>query len=446
MTSNLRLINGDCLDVMREMDACSVDSIVTDPPYALTQNKRGGSGDSSLNIDSPAGRSRISTGGGFMGKEWDSKLPGPEIWTEALRVAKPGAYLLAFGGTRTHHRLACAIEDAGWEICDCIMWVFGSGFPKSLNISKAIDKAAGVEREVVGQKQGKRGQNLNTLSRPSGNDTDDANGCGAYGTGAKQITCDIDITAPATDAAKQWDGWGTALKPAYEPIIVARKPLDGTYANNVTKHGVGGINIDGCRVPVGDETISVPQSDPSMRAGVVGSDLGFTNADKEQFQAAQRASGEKTQELGRWPANLVHDGSDEVVGLFPDTKSGGKTGGEAFAGKSEGDPFASGWNHGATHGDSGSAARFFYCSKVSTAERAGTKHPTVKPIDLMRWLVRLVTPKNGTTLDPFMGSGSTIIACHEEGMNAIGIEKDEENFNDAEKRIKKMTRQGLLEL
>jgi len=233
------VLHGDCREVMAGMDECSVDSIVTDPPYGLS----------------------------FMGKGWDRGVPGVEFWVEALRVAKPGAHLLAFGGTRMVHRLAVAIEDAGWEIRDRIHWVYGSGFPKSHNVSKAIDKAAGAEREVVGFQP--RGRSVNTSFMSGGNN----------------------ITAPATPEAQQWDGWGTALKPAVEPIILARKPFKGTVAANVLEWGTGAINVDGCRV--GTETL------PSQVRGVT------------RIETFQGADGNQTTErIGRWPANLIHDGID----------------------------------------------------------------------------------------------------------------------------------------
>jgi DNA modification methylase len=309
---------GDCLELMKSIPEGSVDSIVTDPPYGLS----------------------------FMGKDWDHGVPGEHFWREAIRVAKPGAYLLAFGGTRTFHRLAVAIEDAGWEIRDCVMWVYGSGFPKSLDVSKAIDRAAGAEREVVApdpyaanhpNPRGKAiGQNYGTDMNPS-----------------------RPVTAPATDAARQWEGWGTALKPAWEPIIVARKPLIGTVAENVLKYGTGGINIDGSRV--GTETIK--NAPPSYRGNT-----GEFVAQNQNF-----TKGKVEYNTGRFPANLIHDGSEEVMGLFPETKSGkaSKDGHKRkdsldyqsnvnFADRSE--------NAGELYGDSGSAARFFKCFQHETLD------------------------------------------------------------------------------
>jgi DNA modification methylase len=421
-----QLHHGDCLEVLRSMPDCSVDSIVTDPPYGLS----------------------------FMGKKWDYDVPSVDVWVECLRVLKPGGHLLAFAGTRTQHRMAVRIEDAGFEIRDMIAWVYGSGFPKSLDVSKAIDKNNGevgrlfrftewmrttgltskqidqatetnmgghyltaksqpaiptrrlwsklrplcnqvpdwvdelverieAEREVVGQKivngeEGTAGGYQNGIASVRGSDI--------------SIQRQINITAPATDAAKQWQGWGTALKPALEPITVARKPLVGTVAENVLQHGTGAINVDGGRV-----------------------------------------------EGGRWPANFIHDGSEEAVDLLKDS------------------------------------ARFFYCAKASKADRdAGCEgleereavgvayttmagdgranpeikpasrrnhHPTVKPTDLMRYLCRLVTPPNGIVLDPFNGSGSTGCAAVLEGFQYIGIEREAEYIAISEKRIQARSKQ-----
>ena len=287
---------------MKEMPDNSVDSIVTDPPYEL----------------------------GFMGKRWDSSgiAFNIEVWQEALRVLKPGGHLIAFSGSRTYHRMAVAIEDAGFEIRDQIMWVYGSGFPKSLNVSKAIDKAAGAEREVVGTK---------TAGIGTGK---------SYGkiVGEREEikTNLVDITAAATDAAKQWNGWGTALKPAHEPIVLARKPLVGTVANNVLTYGTGGLNIDASRVE--GKVPSVPMAEWT-RSGTTG--------------ATDQRNGEMSQphSQGRWPANFIHDGSDEVLELFPDTASG-KPAGQKNIGNGYHGNFGSIEVTG--FGDSGSAARFFY--------------------------------------------------------------------------------------
>ena len=261
---------GDCVAVMQTMPDNSIDAIVTDPPYGL----------------------------GFMGKGWDHSVPGVEVWIECLRILKPGGHLLAFAGTRTQHRMACAIEDAGFDIRDMIAWVYGSGFPKSLDVSKAIDKAAGAEREVVGVSQ-------HSANRTAGSwqQGDQRTGIEAGNEGERNIT------APATDAARQWSGWGTALKPSLEPITMARKPLIGTVAANVMQYGTGGINVDACRV--GTETITqrlaTVEGGKAIGAKAVG--------------VKQKATGETTTTIGRWPANLIHDGSDEVLALFPESVS-----------------------------------------------------------------------------------------------------------------------------
>jgi site-specific DNA-methyltransferase (adenine-specific) len=333
------LINGDCLEKIKELADNSVDSIVTDPPYGLS----------------------------FMGKKWDYDVPSVEVWAECLRVLKPGGYLLAFAGTRTQHRMAVRIEDAGFEIRDMIAWVYGSGFPKSLDVSKALDKAAGAEREAVGTKMG---------GTPK-------TGLYEAGLGVNEGKY-ISITAPATDAARQWQGWGTALKPALEPITVARKPLTGTVAENVLAWGTGGLNIDGCRVAT-DDALNGSRNPSANTGSIYGVDKGGTYTQNP---------------AGRWPANLIHDGSEEVTVL------------------------------------AGDAARFFYCAKASKRDRGeGNAHPTVKPTDLMRYLCRLVTPPGGVVLDPFMGSGSTGKAAKLEGFDFIGIEREAEYVEIAQARI-----------
>lgn len=378
------LIHGDCLEVLRAMPDCSVDAVVTDPPYGLS----------------------------FMGKKWDYDVPGVEVWAECLRVLKPGGHLLAFAGTRTQHRMAVRIEDAGFEIRDMIAWVYGSGFPKSLDVSKAIDKAAGAEREVVGETR--KGAQSESTGR-----------YGAWGDG-------ITPTAPATDAAKQWQGWGTALKPALEPITVARKPLIGTVAENVLQHGTGPLNIDGCRVSLldGEENPSIARYSSTQQQG----NNGWVHVNRgARFDELASYSAS----LGRWPANFIHDGSEEVVGLFPQSNGG------AFPKKSNiptGKHYDGGWgavdNKERIEMGSGSAARFFYCAKASKADRGENNyHITVKPTDLMRYLCRLVTPPNGVVLDPFMGSGSTGKAAALEGFNFIGIEREAEYVAIAQARI-----------
>ena len=300
-------LKGNCLETLKTLPDCSVDSIVTDPPYEL----------------------------GFMGKSWDNSgiAYNQDLWAECLRVLKPGGHLLAFGGSRTYHRMACAIEDAGFEMRDQIMWLYGSGFPKSLDVSKAIDKAAGAEREVVGIKK-RQGRSGGIMGSPR--DIEQA------------------FTIPATPDAQQWEGWGTALKPAHEPIVVARKPLIGTVASNVLEHGTGALNIDGCRVGT-DGGCSGASAGPSN--GIYGDGLNGS--------PAQPVEG-----LGRWPANVIHDGSDEVVAGFPEHKSSARKVGkvtETTFGSNT--PMPDDLIGVLSYGDSGSAARFFYCAKASKSER-----------------------------------------------------------------------------
>lgn len=378
-----KLLLGDCLKRMQDLPDCSIDSVVTDPPYGIS----------------------------FMGKRWDYDVPSVEIWEQCLRVLKPGGHLLAFAGTRTQHRMAVRIEDAGFEIRDMIAWVYGSGFPKSLDVSKAIDKAAGAEREVLGYTANARPNRVNKETKLSG-----------------VQTIGGEITSPVTDAARQWQGWGTALKPALEPITVARKPLIGTVTENVLKHGTGGVNIDRCRVETTDYLNSGRYSD--NKQGDDGNSYGRG--------INERSDNDYVQPAGRWPANLIHDGSDEVTGMFPQVKGQqGAVSGKEPSGKTN---TVYGQyqqrNKSTPRNDSGSAARFFYCAKANKKDRGKENtHPTVKPTDLMRYLCRLVTPPNGIVLDPFMGSGSTAIAAIRENFNFIGIEMLREHFETSKRRI-----------
>jgi len=388
----IELLHGDCLERLRELPDCSVDACVTDPPYGLS----------------------------FMGKKWDYDVPTVDVWAEVLRVLKPGGHLLAFAGTRTQHRMAVRIEDAGFEIRDMIAWVYGSGFPKSLDVSKAIDKAAGAEREVVGSYNvaGTAAKGKHKGRAAAASDEGSAIGC----------TKELSVTAPATPEAQQWAGWGTALKPALEPITVARKPLsEGTVAANVLEHGTGALNVDGCRVGTNKNVpASISKKAPANCYGVFaqgGEILGVGGHDPNQ---------------GRWPANLIHDGSDEVVGLFPAARSSG--GGGVDRNAHDTCVYSGGWglhdNSAGQYHDSGSAARFFYCAKASKADREqGNLHPTVKPTELMRYLCRLVTSPGGVVLDPFMGSGSTGKAALLEGFGFIGIEREAEYLEIARGRI-----------
>jgi site-specific DNA-methyltransferase (adenine-specific) len=390
MTS--RILHGSCLDLLPTLEAESVHAVVTDPPYHLTTGKKGGTGEASVNLASPHGRARITAG--FMGKEWDGGDVAfrPETWREVLRVMRPGAYLVAFGGTRTYHRLACAIEDAGFEIRDQLGWIYGSGFPKG------TDKAK--------------------------------------------------IPPP-------WEGWNTALKPAWEPIVLARKPMIGTLAANLDAYGCGAMNIKDCRIE-GESTTRTK--------------AGGKNDFPHEDDAWTPRSVEVGSDLGRWPANIVHDGSEEVLAHFPEApgqlftvgpEHGAKPSVNAFGDFGPRDTFA-------PRGDGGSAARFFYCAKADREDRdhglqgmqlrtggirsetsgqhitrrdggapgpVANHHPTVKPTDLMRWLVRLVTPPGGTVLDPFLGSGSTGRAAILENFHFIGMELEDEYVPIARARI-----------
>lgn len=343
----------------------SIDSIVTDPPYEL----------------------------GFMGKKWDNTgiAYNVELWRECLRVLKHGGHLLSFGGTRTYHRMACAIEDAGFEIRDQIQWIYAQGFPKSQDVGKAIDKRLGAKREVIGKRvHPTLKNNPNVKSKAFHVETLESN----------ESMESWDITAPSTSEAKQWNGWGTALKPAHEPIVLARKPLiEKTIAENILSWGVGGINIDASR-------IESPQS--------------------------------QSDSSGRFPANIIFD---ELSGEILDEQSGVLKSGDSCVRTKVGSFLEHGGLGKAgdiqvTYGDSGGASRFFYCAKASKKEKGvDNTHPTVKPIKLMEYLVTLVTPINGVILDPFTGSGSTLVAAKNLGFNYIGIEKEEEYIAIINKRL-----------
>lgn len=413
----MKILHGDSRDVLKGLPDASVDACVTDPPYSLVSiQKRFGSANAAACKAGVYARASA----GFMGKTWDTGETAfdPAFWVEVLRVLKPGGHLIAFGGTRTYHRLVCAIEDAGFEVRDQLAWLFGSGFPKSHSISKAIDKAAGAHREVVGRHVQSKQQRTNGTSLNVARDLE---------RGGKTLAWQHDITAPATDEARQWEGWGTALKPAHEPILLARKPINGTVAANVLQHGTGALNVDGCRIGIDEaerETID-------SRSGA------FAGRSDGWGQVGFRPEGErfKSHGQGRWPANVLHDGSAEVVEAFPDTDSGGgpAVGTPRSKVNTYGDPTVS--LTPPKGANSGSAARFFYSSKAGADDRLGSKHPTVKPVDLMAYLCRLVTPPGGTVLDPFAGSGSTGMACLREGFNAILIEREAEYVADIQRRL-----------
>lgn len=414
----MRLIEGDCLAVLPTLEAESFDSCVCDPPYHLTSivKRFGAVNAAPAQFGTDGAFSRASRG--FMGKVWDGGDVAfrPETWAAVWRVLKPGAYLLAFSGTRTYHRMVCAIEDAGFEVRDQIGWMFGQGFPKSHDVSKGIDKAAGAERsEIVGSKLGRPGMAKDGSNQRNGFDN-------AFGGAALGIMAS-DIAAPATPEAAQWSGWGTALKPAWEPIVLARKPLIGTVAANVLLHGTGAINIDGCRVVTTERPLR-------LRANEY-------RPENVDFQSGSHAAGVTS--AGRWPANVIHDGSDDVLEAFAvsgESKSAARKGyvndrDAAVYGRFDNSPTGP----ANTYADTGTAARFFYCAKASKADRAGSKHPTVKPVALMQYLVRLVTPPNGRVLDPFAGSGTTGAAALAEGVYATLIERDPEYATDIRRRL-----------
>jgi len=388
---------GDCLDAMAEWEDDTFDAIVTDPPAGIA----------------------------FMGREWDKDKGGRDAWVawmtdvarECLRVIKPGGHALVWTIPRTSHWTGWAWEGAGWEPRDKIVHLFGSGFPKSLNVSKSIDKSHGAEQEVIGIDH----EWIRRAGLSHGGNTYTTNTFGsASGPNAGKIT------TPATDAAKKWDGWGTALKPASEDWWLFRKPLDGTVAANVLAHGTGALNVDGCRISGAPRT--------THAAGNI--------RGAECFGGGQRVGVVEPGAAGRWPANVALD--EEAAAMLDEqsgtTKSTGGAGdksrggmGKLVFGKYALD--RNGANAGGL-GDSGGASRFFYTAKASRRERGeGNVHPTVKPIALMRWLVRLVTPKGGNVLDPFCGSGTTLLAAHLEGFDYLGIEREAEYVEIIRKRL-----------
>ena len=479
----IRLHNYDCLNVLKMMieDEVFVDSIVTDPPYEL----------------------------GFMGRSWDSTGIAfqKETWELCFKVLKPGGHLLAFSGSRTYHRMAVAIEDAGFEIRDQVMWLYGSGFPKSMNVGKALDKKLGNERIKTGEKKTHSNKGIKQSEQRT------AIGAGAFG---QEV--DEDVTVGTTE----WEGWGTALKPAHEPLVLARKPLsEKSVVDNVLKHRTGGINIDECRVEYADE------NDRSGWHKTGGGGKGYQDSDTFKIRKITPEEIKERTKDGRFPANVIHDGSDVVKDIFPKTGTKGKAkypdtnpdfrdqgrqskenmGIDKLSfGQTENvkrktvnrqprkdDKVWTNNNSGMKslqytieYEDSGDASRYFYCAKTSKAERnqglnnfpiknkkggGGTSnnvwyeddvnsasgkfgsekapsknvHPTVKPIKLMKYLCRLITPKGGTVLDPFMGSGSTGMAAKEENFDFVGIEKEEEYFNIASATIESVETKSTLE-
>ena len=415
--------HGDCIETMNAMPPESVDAIVTDPPYGFS----------------------------FMQAKWDAAPPGVQ-WAEACyRVLKPGGHIAAFGGTRTWHRLAVAIEDAGFEMRDSLAWLYGSGFPKSMNVGKAIDKAAGAEREVIGVNEtlrkympnGNTGsfqlhgcQSVEELERLAeiGGKTPDGTDARITLARRNDHEARFTVTAPATPEAAQWDGWGTALKPAFEPIVLARKPLaEKTVARNVLAHGTGAINVDACRIA--GEVPSTTQGQSSSAGDIYGAD--------------QRHLREFVPNVaGRWPANVL---LDQHAAAWVDEQSGEQKDGVAV--NRNRDPeadkqaaiygtYKNGNRPDITYGGGGGASRFFYSAKAPKSERPnvdGVQHPTVKPLAIMRWLIRLVTPPGGTVLDPFAGSGTTIEAALIEGFNPVGIEMETDYLPLIQHRIDRAT-------
>lgn len=394
---DVHIHHGDSREVIKGLADNSIDSVVCDPPYALVSiiKRFGGKNAAPAKSEGASGVYKRASAG-FMGQAWDTGETAfdPEFWADVLRVLKPGGHLIAASGTRTYHHLAMAIEAAGFEVRDMISWLYGSGFPKSHDVTKGIDarliagsgRTEDIRRLAMGADYAPSGRGRVNFDHGGGSAMNGARGVG-----------------PKTDEAAAWQGWGTALKPACEPWVLARKPLDGTVAANVLAHGTGALNIDGCRIEA--ESWS-PAGEPTGGQSVAVLGDGLNNSGRSGSHS-----------LGRWPANVIHDGSDEVVQAFPDAP--GQQGDLNPTGRARptkhclGDmapPLAH-----AARGDSGSAARFFYSAKADADDRLGSKHPTVKPIDLMRYLVRLVTPPGGVVLDPFAGSGSTGVAAMLEG-------------------------------
>lgn len=492
-----RLIHGDCRLAMRAMPADSIDAVVTDSPYGLE----------------------------FMGKAWDRLVIGDvlhemraqqewhTIWAkDVYRVLKPGAHLLVFGGSRTAHRLACALEDAGFEIRDTLQWLFGTGFPKSLNISKAIDGAERGEPQGGAKPSSPNAGKFRTQAT-EGKRTSADKGQG-YGAGPGQFMAEsgVVVVRDLTEAAKPWDGWGTALKPAYEPIILARKPLAGTVAQNVLRYGTGGLNIDATRIEYQSEA---DKASATPQGACTSKEIAAIGAEPDAGRGLERVTFDRPEQKGRWPANVL---LDEDAAALLDAQSGPTGASAPVKGTEPSQPMGqhgiycpqSGRVPGQFYGDSGGASRFFYCSKASRSERdagcesltsktsveavgrdpdtagalnpragAGRRgaapiyrcakcglnlqggravttcpdgsdherevvgynepvknhHPTVKPVDVMQWLVRLITPPGGTVLDPFMGSGSTGIACQREGVSFIGMEIHDPYVTIAEARL-----------
>ena len=397
------IIHGDCLEELKKLDDNSVDAVVTDPPYGLSNTKPKQVADVLAAWVTGETEAVPAKRGGFMGKDWDSFVPPPAVWKECLRVLKPGGHMAVFAGARTQDLMGLSIRLAGFEIRDGLSWITGTGFPKGQDIGKQIDKMKGAKREVVGKNPNHRA----------------ISGVGYEGIYQGGNTGAEDVTAPATDEARKWDGWNTQLKPAQEPIILARKPLDGTVANNVLTHGVGGLNIDACRVPTDEDRSRTPG-----------------RPEAEGWGLHLRADPSVSHDAGRFPANVL---LDEHAAKEMDKQSGVlKSGGGNKGGRAPTSWFTSNSPDVdyVCNPDSGGASRFFpvfkYQAKAPKRERPvivredGSKiqHPTVKPLALLDWLVTLITPPGGLVLDPFAGTGTTLQAARNKGYRAIGIEAD----------------------
>lgn len=403
-----KVIHGDCLKELKRLEDNSVDSVVTDPPYGLSKEPD----INEVLTKWLAGEEYDHGHGGFMGKSWDSFVPHPDIWKEVCRVLKPGGHALVFAGTRTQDLMTISLRLAGFEVRDVIEWIYFSGFPKSHNVSKAFDRRAGAEREKVGE-------------RHDGVGSDSGEGRYNWNNGESKASRTIDITVPETDLARKWDGWGTALKPAHEPIIVVRKPLVDadtgcklTVADCVEKYGTGAINVDASRI------------------ATFGEDAEKHRAERERTQSANQSDratylspAEKEKDLrsfakeGRFPANCITLDSDEIYSKYFNVSP------QELSKKASKKDRNSDWQGEEIDLEPRNNMRV-NAPRPSEAEKPstthGNNHPTVKPIDLMAWLVRMVTPEGGTTLDPFAGSGSTLVAAKREGFGFIGVELTEE--------------------
>jgi DNA modification methylase len=417
----MKILNGDSLEVLKAVEDNSFDALVTDPPYGLSQVTPQMMAEC-LTAWSTGDTWTPKNKKGFMNKEWDSFVPQPDLWREVYRVMKPGAYGVVFAGTRTQDLMSISLRLAGFDIRDTIMWIYGSGFPKSHNVALGIDKKLGHSN---------RGKAIPTASRYQASDTEERN---------KLISNPVGEYTSRDDRSKQWVGYGTALKPAYEPIILIRKPPEGTVADNVLKWGVGGINIDATRIPLqkGENTGVTPLANKVTEAR-----RGFRNG------SARIGSVNDDWKKGRWPANIMLDAEsaqelDQQSGVQKSGTAGSKSRAWGVAGK----PTIGKWEAKGSegYGDTGGASRFFYTTKANKKEReAGLEsktdskranvHPTVKPIDLMRYLVRMVTPPGGIVLEPFLGSGTTLCACALEDVEGFGIEREEEYAEIAKVRI-----------